>query len=164
MIVKKNSKRGKVPLKQRCVFFLEEQKFDGSFSKNCFDTLLKRIAPDYEIRVVQPVDFERGFLSKSDITKYFEVLKNLKIDKILPKLIINLDETGFGGSVSGRKKPIKYIVSRNYKGKLRYQYQEASSHITSHVGITASGIILLPCAIIKRGSENPDGSSCPYFG
>ena len=125
--------------------------------------MLKRIAPDYEVRVVQPVDFERGFLSKQDIAKYFDILKNLKIDTILPKLIINLDETGFGGSVSGRKNPMKYIVSRNFKGKLRYQYQEASNHITSLVGITASGTILFSCTIIKRGTENQDGVSCPYF-
>lgn len=54
-------------------FFIEEQKFDGSFSKNYFDTLLKRIAPDYEIRVVQPVDFERFIFPKNYTIRFLYI-------------------------------------------------------------------------------------------
>lgn len=149
--------------KQKCVYHLEKQKFDGSFSKNYFDQLLNRIAPDFEIRVVQPSDFERGFLEKSDLELYFNLLKNIKIETINPNLIINLDETGFGGSKSDRMKSKKFIVSKSFKGKLRYQYEETSHHISALIGITASGKVLPPCALITRGTENPDGCTCPYY-
>lgn len=43
--------------KQKCVYHLEIQNFDGSFSKNYFDQLLNRIAPDFEIRVVSAFGF-----------------------------------------------------------------------------------------------------------
>lgn len=153
----------KKEFKQRCVYFLEQQKFDGSFSKNYFDELIKRIAPDFEVRRIQAVDFERGFLKKKEIEEYFQVLRNLEIEQILPKLIINLDETGFGGSKSGRMKSKKVIVTKGYKGKIHYQYDESSYHISALIAITASGNLLPPSAIIKRGSQHPDGSTCPYF-
>ena len=149
--------------KQKCVYHLEKQKFDGSFSKNYFDQLLNRIAPDFEIRVVQPSDFERGLLEKSDIELYFNNLRKINIETINPNLIINLDETGFGGSKSGRMKSKKFIVSKSFQGKLRYQYEETSHHISALVGITASGKVLPPCALITRGTENPDGCTCPYY-
>lgn len=57
----------------------------------------------------------------------------------------------------------KVIVTKSFKGPLRYQYEETKSHITSLVGISASGNLLKPCSIIKRGSEHPDGNMCPYY-
>ena len=160
---KNNDFPTKREFKQVCVYYLEKQKFDGSFSKNYFDQLLTRIAPEYEIRVVQPSDFERGFLDKKEIQEYFELLKNLQIETLNPNLILNLDEAGFGGSTSGKKKSKKFDVSKKFKGKLRYQCEESSHHISALVGITASGKILPPSALITRGTENPDGCSCPYY-
>ena len=115
--------------KQKCVYHLEIQKFDGSFSKNYFDQLHIRIAPDFEIRVVQPSDFERGFLEKSDIELYFNLLKNIKIETINPKLIINLDETGFGGSKSGRMKSKKIYCIKKLQWKASISVRR---NLTSH--------------------------------
>lgn len=116
-----------------------------------------------KLELCQPSDFERGFLEKRDIELYFNLLKTIKIETIKPKLIINLDETGFSGSKSGRMKSKKFIVSKSYKGMLRYQYEETSHHISALVGITASGKVLPPCALITRGTENPDCCTCPYY-
>ncbi|KAK8887056.1 hypothetical protein M9Y10_038092 [Tritrichomonas musculus] len=82
--------------KEICVFYLEQQKFDQNFSKNYFNELLRRIAPDYEVRLAKPVDYNRVFLTKKHLEDYFKTFKDIGIERIFPRLIINLDETGFG--------------------------------------------------------------------
>lgn len=107
--------------KQICVFYIEQQKFDQNFSKNYFNELLRRIAPDYEVRLAQPVHYDRRFLTKKHLEDYFKTLKDIGIERICPQLIINLDETGFGGFKSGRMKRKKVIVIKSFNGPLRYQ-------------------------------------------
>ena len=43
---------------------------------------------------------------------FFQILKNLLIDQINSKLIINLDETGFGGSKAVKKRRKKVLVKK----------------------------------------------------
>ena len=148
---------------QKCADFLDAEQFQGSFSKNYFDELLKRIAPDFDIRLAQPVEFERGFLSEASIKEYFETLNEIDIEHQCPDLILNFDETGFGGSRSGRMRSMPLIVPQNYDGKLRYQDEQTSHHISALIGISASGNMLTPGIVIPRESEHPDGSSCQYF-
>jgi hypothetical protein len=45
-----------------------------------------------------------------NIVQHFANLEELEISHISPHLIINLDETGFGTSKSGRQKSHKVIV------------------------------------------------------
>ena len=149
--------------KEKCHFFLDQQKNDQSFSRNYYDQLLKRIAPNFEVRLAQPVEFDRALLTQDSIKTYFNLIRQFDIEHISPELIINLDETGFGGSTSKRMRSVKVIVSKKHKGDLRVQDVERTSHISSLIGITAAGTMLQPCSIIARESEHPDGSKCPYF-
>lgn len=43
---------------------------------------------------------------------YFLILKKLIIDQIIPKLIINLDETGFGGFKAVKKRGKRVLVKK----------------------------------------------------
>lgn len=149
--------------KEKCHFFLHNQNTDYIFSKNYFDTLLKRIAPEYTVKLAQPVEFDRALLERSSIEAYFKIIREFNIEQTHPELIINLDETGFGGSTSKRMKSVKVIVPKDHQGDLHVQDVELTSHITSLVGITAAGTMLQPCSIITRETEHPDGSKCPYY-
>lgn len=91
------------------------------------------------MRLAQPVEFNRALLKRSSIEAYFNVLHDANIEQIPPELIINLVETGFGGSTSKRMKSVKVIVPKIHKGELRVQDVEPTSHISSLVGITAAG-------------------------
>ena len=153
----------KKEFKEVCISYLEEQKFDGCWSKNYFNTLLSRIAPDYETCIAQPLDNERGDVQLEDLTQYFNILKSLKIEQIHPKLIINLDETGFGGSKSVRKIGRKVLVKRSYEGKCFYQSEKQVNLISALVAVSAYGEIISPCCIVQRGTEHPDQSNCPFY-
>mgnify|MGYP001134751241 FL=1 len=153
----------KKEFKEVCVSFLEEQNFQGSWSKNYFNTLLNRIAPDFETRVTQALDYERGDLKEEDLQNYFKILKDLLIEKINPKLIINLDETGFGGSKSVKKRGKKVLVRKNYKGNCFYQADKQVNLISALVAVTAFGEMIPPCCIVQRGSEHPDSAKCPFY-
>ena len=146
-----------------CVSFLEEQKYDGSWSKNYFNVLINRIAPDFETRVAQALDNERGDLKEEDLKNYFQILKNLLIDQINPKLIINLDETGFGGSKAVKKRGKKVLVKKSYTGKCFYQAEKQVNLITALIAVTASGEMITPCCIVQRGTEHPDEAKCPFY-
>ena len=94
------------------------------------------------MRLAQPVEFDRALLKRTSIEVHFKILRDANIEQIPPELIINLDETGFGGSTSKRMKSVKANVPKIHKGELRLQDIEPTSRISSLVGITAAGTML----------------------
>jgi Asp-tRNA(Asn)/Glu-tRNA(Gln) amidotransferase C subunit len=51
---------------------------------------------------VQPLEEDRFKAKTEDIVQHFANLEEFEISHISPHLIIDLDETGFGASKSGR--------------------------------------------------------------
>jgi hypothetical protein len=71
-------------------------------------------------------------------------------------LIINLDETGFGASKSGRQQSRKVIVPQSLSKKPVFKETSHSHFITALCAISASGNALRSGIIAKRPTDHPD--------
>jgi hypothetical protein len=98
-----------------------------------------------------------------DIRQHFANLEEIEMSDISPHLILNLDETGFGASKSGRTKSRKVIVPNTLHGIPVFKENVESHFLTAICTISLSGDVLCPGRITKRGTDHPDGSQCSYF-
>jgi hypothetical protein len=62
---------------------------------------------DFVVRGAQPLEEDCLNVKIEDIVQHFANLEELEISHISLHLMINLDETGFGASKSGRQKPAR---------------------------------------------------------
>jgi hypothetical protein len=74
--------------------------------------LLERVcASEFEVDRAQPIEEARCNVTDGDIRENFANLEGIEISGISPHLVLNLDETRFSASKSGRTKFRKVIVS-----------------------------------------------------
>jgi hypothetical protein len=79
-------------------------------------------------------------------------------------LIINIDETGFGASRSGRLRSKKVIVPKEYEEIPLYRQRLESHFITAISAVSLSGDALFPAFITKRGTDHLDAKLCSFYG
>jgi hypothetical protein len=82
---------------------------------------------------------------------------------ISPKLILNIDETGFGASTSGRERAKKVLVQNEFNGGAVYSTKCESRFITCLSTCTISGESLTPGLITKRESDASDAGSASFY-
>jgi hypothetical protein len=77
--------------------------------------------------------------------------------------MINLDETGFGASKSGRSKSARVVVPISFQGK-QFREEVSESHFVSVLAaVTLAGDVLKPGFITKRSTDHSDTSMTSYF-
>ena len=153
----------KQEFKEKCIFYLTKQKFAGSFSRQYFDKLFSRIAPDYTMQTAQQLDQERFEVSSDTLQDFFQKLKNSNFESIPPDLIINIDETGFGGTKRRGNPKITVIVPHEYIGPVYTCSANTKKLMSAIVSISAFGRILKPGIITDRETEHPDAGECPFY-
>ena len=149
--------------KQRVLAALEEENKNITPSTQYFYDLQSRLMDGrFCVKSASEMDPERFAVSKEDVQSYFNELERLGLKDIHPKLIINIDETDFGASKSGRQKPQKVIVPVDFKGSPVFKASEERRFITCLAATTASGILLTPGLIANRQYECDDAPSCSF--
>ena len=137
--------------KERVVHILEDQGATNYPSRSFYGDLMERLlGADYEKRSAETVDLARSQVTQQDVNQYFDVLRRESLVDVHPNLIINIDETGFGASSSGRLRATKVIVPRSVDGRLFVGKKSESHYISAIAGITAGGEMLPPALITKR--------------
>jgi hypothetical protein len=115
------------------------------------------------ICTAQPLEQDRYQLTPEGITEHFRQLSLLPTSSYAPRLIINVDETGFGASKSSRLKSVKVIVPTSFKGKPVREKNLESHFMSAIVAMTLAGDVSNPSFIIKRDTDHPDASKASYF-
>ena len=85
------------------------------------------------------------------------------LEKVQPSLILNVDETGFGASKSGRIKPQKVIIPKSYVGTPRFLEGEEKRFVSCIAATTASGRLLAPGLIATRKNDAEDAQKCSFY-
>ena len=149
-------------LKRHVVQLLEDRNVGEYPSRSFYGDLIKRLfSGEYEKRVAETVEQARSEVTQTDIEEYFAVLQRCGLTGVKPDLIINVDETGFGASRSGRLKSTKVIVPCSVEGRIYVGKENEPHYISAICGITASGRNLPPALITKRKTLPVEVNSLP---
>jgi hypothetical protein len=98
-----------------------------------------------------------------DIVQHFANLEELEISRISPRLMINLDGSGFGASKSGRQKSCEVIVPQLLSKKPVFKETSDLHFITALCAISASGNVLISGFVAKRQTDHPDADQCSFL-
>jgi hypothetical protein len=148
-------------VKEQIVAELEGTGVNATPSTAYYTRCLERLlGNDFVIRLAQPLEEDRYNIKIADIEQHFANLDELNSSQISPHLIPNLDETGFGASKSGRQKSRKIIVPRALSKSPVFKESADSHFLTALCRISASGNVLMPGFITKRGTDHPDADQC----
>ena len=150
--------------KERVFFYLERDAPHFAPGRQFFYDLLARLTEgEFNVRSASGLDPQRYEVTPETIHEHFEVLHSLEIESIDPRLIINIDETGFGQSLSGRSKPQKVIVPVSFTGSPVYRAGEEKRYVSCISATTLAGDLLRPGLICNRKQEADDASKCSFF-
>ena len=95
-----------------------------------FYDLLSRLSHgEFTVRSASGLDDLRYEVTPNMIYQHFDCLNSLELQTVDPRLVISVDETGFGQSVSGRAKPPKVIVPKLFDGSPVYRVREEKRYI-----------------------------------
>ena len=149
-----------MPEFKRCVAEILEEKNVHTFpSRHFYGDLVQRLFGDeFEKRAAETIELDRSEVTEEDLTQYFNTLREERLEEASPELLINIDETGFGGSRSGRLKPTKVIVPKSVSGRLFVGAEKVGHYISAICAVTAAGHLLPPALITKRKTL-PEGIS-----
>ena len=129
-----------------------------------FYDLLGRLSDgELTVRSASGLDDQRYAVTPDIISEHFETLNSLEIQVVHPRLVINIDETGFGQSASGRTKPQKVIVPSSFSGSPVYKASEEKRYVTCIAATTLVGELLRPGLISNRRQEAEDATKCSFF-
>lgn len=142
---------------------IEANKISYLPSKQYYFDLLKRISNNQlTIKIASALDPFRYNITPNIIIEFFNSIANIGIDQIDPRLIINVDETGFGSAKSQKSKKQKVIVPTTFSGTPVYESNESSRFITCIASATLSGSLLKPAFIVNRKHQAIDSGQCSY--
>jgi transposase len=151
-------------VKEQIVAQLEIDQPNATPSKSYYTHCIERIlASEFTVRVAQPLEEERYAVRPEQIEQHFRNLRDLNLQNLSPHLILNLDETGFGASKTGRVKSRKVVIPAGFTGAPVFKESSDSHFITPLCAISAAGDVLAPGLISKRETDHPDASRCSFF-
>ena len=129
-----------------------------------YDLLERLSTGELTVRAASALEPARYDVTSDVIRQHFDTLDRLRIQDFDPRLVINIDETGFGQSKSGRSKPQKVIVPVSFQGSPIYKEQEEKRYVSCIAATTLSGTLLTPALISNRQQEAGDAEKCSFFG
>ena len=150
--------------KDRVFSYLEQDARDFAPGSQFFYDLLARLTKgEFTVRSASGLDTQRYEVTREMIHEHFELLHSLEIESIDPRLVINIDETGFGQSLSGRSKPQKVIVPVSFVGSPVYRASEEKRYVSCISATTLAGQLLRPGLIATRQQEADDAGRCSFY-
>ena len=133
-------------------------------SHQFFYDLLSRLSDgEFTVRSASGLDELRYEVTPDMVCEYFECLNAIDLEAVDPRLIINVDETGFGQSLSGRSKPQKVIVPASFAGSPVYKSKEEKRYVSCIAATTLSGRLLTPGLVSVRQQEAADATKCSFY-
>ncbi len=150
--------------KHRILAELENNRAKITPSDDFCDSIMKRIMGDsFMVRRAVSIDDDRFNASSEVIVERFKHLRALQIDRIDPRLIFNIDETGFGSSKRDKSGNYKVIVPSGFIGSPVTRERHESHFVSAIACISAAGEVLRPGLITKRLTDHPDGEGMSYI-
>jgi hypothetical protein len=137
--------------REQAVVHFEEADSKTNTSQSYYTMLLDRLLrSEFRVRKAQPLKESRFDVRPEIIHSHFKNLADLDLTNISPHLILNLDETGFGASKSGRAKARKVIVPKAFAETPLLKDHTDSDFVSAPCAISAAGDVLMPGLISKR--------------
>jgi hypothetical protein len=151
-------------VKEQVAFIIEKNHKNFTFNNSYFYKLFDRVLSEqFKIAIASPLDKDRYELSYDMVQEHFTKLEALDISQFDPQLILNLDETGFGQSTSGRAKTKKVLIPTNFEGNPVYSTRQESHFISCIATISLAGNVLKPGLITKLQSDEEDAAFASFF-
>ena len=136
---------------------------DIDLSYAWIDSLLRsKDSPFKKIKSV-PLEEERFNVTAEEINKWIKLLIDVNIVSYDPRLVINLDETGFGSSSNSRAPKLTVIVCKEEEDNVNYMVPRTDQHVTAIVAISAKGEMLKPALIHRNKTLAHDAEKCFFF-
>ena len=150
---------------KECVFRHLETENPTFVPQNQFyyDLLARISNDDVTLRRATSLDPSRYEVTPEMILNHFQTLQDIQLDTIDPRLVINIDETGFGQSKSGRSRLQKVIVPKSFVGTPVYREEEEKRYVSCIASTTLSGMLLTPGLICSRQQEAADAVRCYFY-
>jgi hypothetical protein len=143
-------------VKEQIVAELERTGNHATPSKSYYTRCLEGMfGEEFVIRLAQPLGEDCYNVKISDIHRHFANLGEMEISQISSYFIINLDETGFGASKSGRQKSRPVTVLESFFQTPVFRESSDSHSVTALCGISASSNVMIPGLIAKRETDHP---------
>ena len=126
--------------RELCITLVESNQSRFVPQNQVYYDLLERLsAGELTVRTASALEPARYNVTPDVIRQHFDTLERLGIQDFDPRLVINIDETGFGQSKSGRQKPPKVIVPVSFQGSPIYKEQEEKRYVSCIAATTLSG-------------------------
>ena len=150
---------------KECVFRHLEAENPTFVPQNQFyyDLLARISNDDLTMRRATSLDAARYEVTCEMIIDHFQVLQAMGLNEIDPRLVVNIDETGFGQSKSGRSRLQKVIVPKSFVGSPVYREEEEKRYVSCIAATTLWGTLLRPALISNRQQEAADACRCSFF-
>jgi hypothetical protein len=149
--------------KEQVIAHFEEADSTTIPSQSYYTRLLDRLmSSEFQVRKAQPLEEARFDVRPEIIQSHFKNLADLDLTSISPHVILNLDETGFRASKSGRAKARKVIVPKAFAGTPVFKDRIDSHFVTTLCAISAAGDVLMPGLFTKRENDHSDAEECSY--
>ena len=150
--------------KEQVLIELEKELPDFVPGHQYYYDLLNRLSKgNLTVKLASGLASERYQVTPESIQEYFRILSQINIESMDPRLIINIDETGFGASKSGRTKSQKVIVPVTFEGTPFYKLKEEKRHVSCLAATTLAGSLLPPGLVANRKYECEDAKFCFYY-
>lgn len=132
-------------------------------SKNWVDNFVSENSEVIKKTIARPLEELRQSVEVSTIRNWFDLLLNLGINDIKPGLIINIDETGFGSSITKNYSSKTVIIPNNIIHDVFYRVPRENNHVSVIMSIVADGGIIDPGIISTCKNLPPDANRATFF-
>ena len=165
--VKEKTLVGTPPTREELTMEAEQMMIDNgyepNFSRSWIDSLLRSNDSPFKKILSVPLEEERFNVNANEIIKWIELLTEVNLCSYDPRLVINLDETGFGSSSSSKVPKLKVIVCKEESDTINYMIPRTDQHVTAIVAISAKGKMFKPALLHRNKTLAPDAEKCFFY-
>ena len=143
---------------------LRQNGIETTLSDKWIDSFLKLEKCPFKKSSAAPIEEERYEVSPDVIREWFSLLSQVDAAEVIPELLINLDETGFGKTKKSQGKSKTVVVTKDTDdSSLLYAEKNDEGHVTVVTAITASGDMLKPLFVHKNKTLHEDAKKCTFY-
>ena len=165
--VKERTFIGTPPTREELTTQAEQMMIDNGYepnlSRSWIDSLLRSNDSPFKKIMSVPLEEERFNVTEEDVVKWIELLTEVNLCSYDPRLIINLDETGFGSSSGSKSPKLKVIVCKEESDTINYLVPRTDQHVTAIVAISAKGKMFKPALLHRNKTLAPDAEKCFFY-
>lgn len=143
---------------------LKNNGINYTLTSKWIDSFLKHDFSPFQQAEAYPMEEERCSVTPQLVNEWFELLTQLDVDSIDPSLLINIDESGYGGTTKNKNEKRIVVVSLDVDvSNLQYAIPRTERHITAVCTITAQRKFLKPILIHSNKTLSYDARQCTFY-